>query len=123
MGLTVTTQKYDYSRWGRPAGMDDPSRPCGDFDDSRPVTKLTASLQVVNGTEKAMTDWGCFLFDAEGAPVYTCFQGYESLPEIPSGETLDITFSGFVEEGGEVAYGYVADENLGASPRLAFPKE
>lgn len=102
--------------------MDDPSRPCGDFDDKRPVTKLTASLQVANGTEKSMTDWSGFFFDADGTLLYTCHQGYESLPDIPAGHSLDITFSVFMEEGEEVAYGYVEDTNLGASGRLAFPK-
>ena len=120
--IVASIQKYDYSQWGRPAGMDDPAKPCGDFDDRRPVRKLTASLHIENRSNQEMTDWYALIYKTNGAMAYTCYQGYsEGFPSIPPGQSRDVTFSAFFEINERISYAVVADSKLGESNRLTFP--
>jgi len=120
--ILVTIQKYDYSKWGRPAEMDDPNKPCGNFDNSRPVKKLTASLRVENHSDQAMTDWYASFYKPDGTAALTCYQGYDSgFPDIAPGKAVDITFSAYIEPNETISYGVVDDAQVGKSARLKFP--
>jgi len=118
--IEVVIREYSYSQWGRPAGMDDPKKPCGDFDDRRPVRKLTASLTVYNKSSQSMKRWTAIFVKPNGKRAYTCIQGYETLPAIPPGGSLQVTFSAFIESNEKVAYGVIQDTVLGLSNELAF---
>lgn len=120
-GIAVTIRGYDYSRWGRPAGMDDPSKPCGDFDDQRPVRKLTASVTVKNLSQQTMRDWSFYFRKNNGEWAYVCFQGYDRIPDIPPGRSLEITFSAWMETNETISYGVVYDEKVGLSNIVEFP--
>jgi hypothetical protein len=120
--IVVTVQKYDYSQWGRPAGMDDPSKGCGGFNDGHPMRKLTVSLHVENHSSKDMIDWWGFFFLPGGQRAYTCYQGYGAgFPSVPAGLSQDVTFSVYIEPSERIAYGVIMDADLGASNPLIFP--
>jgi S1-C subfamily serine protease len=120
-GITVAIQKYDYSQWGRPEGMDDPNKSCGNFNNGRPVKKLTASLRVENKSGQAMNDWWGYFYKANGQAAYTCYQGDSVFPSVPAGKGLDMTFVVYIEPNETVSYGMVVDEIVGTSNRLSFP--
>jgi hypothetical protein len=102
--------------------MDDPSKPCGDFNNGRPVRKLTASLHVENHSSKDMVDWWALFYKPGGQRAYVCYQGYGSgFPAVPAGLSQDVTFSAYLELNETIAYAVVADNDLGFSNRLTFP--
>jgi len=120
-GIILTIQKYDYAQWGRPAGMDDPTKGCRDFNNARPMRKLTASLHIDNRSGQELREWFVYFYKPDGSQVYTCYQAYEgALNVIPPGQGRDITFTGYVEPHESVAYGIVRG-NIGSSNRVYFP--
>lgn len=120
-GIVLTIQKYDYAQWGRPAGMDDPTKGCRDFNNAHPMRKLTASLRIENRSGQELREWFVYFYKPDGSPVYTCYQAYEgALNVIPPGQGRDITFTGYVEPNETVAYGIVRG-NIGNSNRVYFP--
>lgn len=119
--IAISIQKYDYSQWGRPEGMVKPNGICGHFDDGHPVKKLTASLHVVNKSGSAMKDWYGYFYKPDGNKGYTCYQGYDTVPDIPAGGSLDITFSVYIESNEIIDRGYVYDSQVGRSNTLRFP--
>ena len=118
--IEVVIREYSYSQWGRPAGMDDPQKPCGDFNDRRPVRKLTASLTVYNKSDKPMRRWTAIFVKPNGKRAYTCIQGYDTLPVIPPGRSCQVTFSVFIEPNETIAYGVISDADVGTSNMLRF---
>jgi serine protease Do len=120
--IQATIQKYDYSQWGRPAAMDDPNKTCGDFNNSRPVKKLTASLHVENRTGQPMKNWYGHFYKADGSSALTCYQGYDSgFPGIQPGKAVDITFSVYIEPNEKIAYGVLRDASSATSAKMYFP--
>jgi S1-C subfamily serine protease len=119
--ITVAIQKYDYSQWDRPEGMDDPNKTCGNFNNSRPVKKLTASLHIENKSSQAMTDWWGYFYKPNGQEAYACYQGYSTFPDIPAGKGLDMIFAVYIEPNETISYGVIVDEIVGTSNRLSFP--
>ena len=118
--IEAVVREHSYSQWGRPAGMDDPKKPCGDFDDRRPVRKLTASLTVYNKSDQSMRHWTGIFLKPNGKRAYTCVQGYDTLPVIPPGKSCQVTFSVFIESNETIAYGVISDRDLGTSNTLKF---
>lgn len=121
-GIVATIQKYDYAQWGRPAGMDDPSKGCGNSNNGRPVKKLTASLLIQNKSSKDMNDWYLSVYLPDGRRAYTCYYAYGGgMPAAPPGKSVEVTFAAFVELGETVGYAIVTDDEVGKSNRLTFP--
>ena len=121
-GILATIQKYDYAQWGRPAGMDDPAKGCGSFNDGRPVRKLTASLKIQNKSSKDMTQWFLLVYLPSGARAYTCYYGYSGrFPSIPVGQSVEVTFTSFMEPHETIGYAVIMDVEAGSSNRLTFP--
>jgi hypothetical protein len=103
--------------------MVEPGKSCGDFDDSHPVRKLTAYLRVENRSSTAMTDWYFTVIKTNGATAYVCFYGYQGsqpFPDVPAGQTREVTFAVFMELGERVSYGVVEDSRVGKSARVTF---
>ena len=104
--------------------MVDPSKKCGDFDDSHPVGKLAAYLRVKNRSSKDMTDWYFAVTKTNGAQAYVCFHAYQGsglLPDIPAGQVREVTFAAFMEPDERVSFGVVEDSRVGKSARVTIP--
>jgi hypothetical protein len=118
--IAIHTRAFEYTRSGRPAGMDDPARGCNIFDDSRPVILLTATLRIYNRSDQEMRDWYAYFYTPSGTPLYTCHQAFEQLPVLPPGHYVDVTFGAFMEEGGIKVRGHVFDRAVGRSNEVVF---
>jgi len=121
--IRVTINKYTYEQWGRPAGMDDPEKGCGNFDDSRPVRVLTVDLHIENVSRQDMKDWSAYFVNPDDDYLYVCYHPYDGkvFPIIPARESRDVAFKVFFEIDDSVAYGFVYDDVVGASALLTFP--
>ncbi len=118
--IAIHTRAYEYTPSGRPAGMDDPTRGCTPFDESRRVTLLTVTLRIHNHSGEAMRDWYASFTTPDGQPLYTCHQGLEHMPDLPSGHYVDVTFGAFMEGGPVQVRGCVVDAALGRSNEVVL---
>jgi len=118
--IVIYTLAYEYARSGRPPGMDNPALGCAPFDESRPVIMLTVTLRVYNRSERTMSDWYAYFASPSGQHLYTCHRDVESLPALPPGYYVDVTFGAFIEGGMVRVHGYVFDRVLGRSNEVAF---
>lgn len=118
--IAIITRAWEYTRHGRPAGMDDPSRGCAPFDDSRPVTLLTVTIRVYNRSNETMHDWYAVFSAPDGRRLYACHRDLEQLPALPPGCYVDVTFGAFGEGDVRQVRGYVFDRMLGRSNEVAF---
>lgn len=118
--IGVSLQNSGYEQWGRPAGMDNTKAGCDSFDDSRPVRKFNVSLAVTNNTNSDMVDWTARLFKSNGREAYVCYNGYDKgLPKIVPGQTVNVTFSAFMEVNESPARLWIQDKTIGRSGVLA----
>lgn len=76
---------------------------------------------IENTSDGLMQDWYAFFFTPDGQEAYTCYQGYDTFPAIPAGNSRNVTFSVYVEQDQVVDYGVVVDSELGESNVLEFP--
>lgn len=119
--ITLTLQSSGYEKWGRPAGMDNPGAGCGPFNDSRPVTKFTASVNVANNGGKPLENWYLFVFKNSGAEAYVCYYiSGHGFPKVEPGQSANITFAAFMEPGETAARLVVVDEEAGQSNAVSF---
>jgi hypothetical protein len=117
--ISMSLYRSGYSQFGRPAGMDDRARGCGGFDDKRPVWQFQAVMKITNRSQQPMKVWYPFFIKPGGSYAYTCY--YEYLPEIPPGESRDVTFGAFVELNESIAGIVILDKDLGRSSVLPVP--
>lgn len=118
--IAIHARAWQYTRAGRPAGMDGPARGCAPFDESRPVTMLTVTLRVYNRSGDTMRDWYAHLTAADGRPLYTCHRDWQRLPVLPPDHYVDVTFGAFGEGDLGQVRGYIFDRMLGRSNEVAF---
>lgn len=120
--IQVTLQNTGYETWGRPIGMDDSNAGCSSFDDSRPVTKYNASLQVKNTSKQDMTDWYAAVYKADGKEAFVCYYIQDGgLPNVPAGGMVNVTFAAFMEQGEKAAKLVVFDKNVGRTKDIKLP--
>ena len=107
-GIVITAYPSGYVQWGRPAGMVEKGKGCGDFDDSHPVRQYQAKLHIQNNSGKPLTNWYMIFEKESGGTAYVCYYVY--LPEIAAGAGADVTFAAFVELGDAIKRFFVVTE-------------
>jgi hypothetical protein len=99
--ISVMIQGAGYERWGRPVAKES----CGDFNDNDPMQKFTVSMRVTNHSNASLDKWYATFYVGTSPAYRTCYYGYnggQEFPNIPAGESRDVTFAGFVENGQSV---------------------
>jgi hypothetical protein len=122
--IVIKAYSYGYETHGRPAGMDTQGAGCGMFDDGRPVRSFQVRLNIQNNTGKPMKpeDYYAFAVKPDGKAAFTCFYRTAStgLPEIPAGDSRDITVQAFIEQNESIQYVIVETRDQGLSNRLTI---
>jgi len=115
--IVIHARAFEYAPAARPAGMDDPTAGCDASDESRRAVLLTATLRIYNRSGQTMRDWYAYFSAPSGQSLYICHQGFERMPELPSGHYVDVTFGVFMEKM-ERLRGYVFDRTVGRSNEI-----
>ena len=124
--IRIRVLEYSFESWGKPAGMGNPSEPCGYFDDRFPVTRLTAKLLVENTSDQNMNQWTALFQTADGRWLYRCYYGYDErkgVPVAPARQAIEVTWVAFMEKTDySPVSAFLQDQFVGRSNTVAFPR-
>lgn len=115
-----------YQWWGRPLAMDKAGASCGEFDDLSRTLKLEASFLIENRSTQALTasDYRVQFYKTDDTQALTCFYLYRGASEAPTikpGESVSITYMGYVEPHERVAYAQLITRPFGRANRIVVP--
>lgn len=117
----VLTGKVSYVPWGRPIGMVKPGEGCNSFNDGSPVQQAQISVRVTNISNKVMEKWGAIIVKPGNVPAFWCYYAYNELDgRLEPGQSANVTFAAFVENGESVEGLVIFDEALGISNKLSL---